>query len=94
LLWREDCYGTGEASVFSLIQEGLHAGLSRRDLLRVLKELQKAQLFSRAMVEKLARVERYERRAMSRRRGLVRTLDAPGKEDRVQSREWLELRLA
>ena len=64
--------------MLSLVQEGIQAGLNRRELHQFLRERQTAQPSSRINVSlaNLAHIERYERRAMSRRKGLLRALSA------------------
>ncbi len=74
---------TESPPMLALVQQGLQAGLSRKELLRLVKERREAQPSSRisALIAELARIERYERRAMSRRKGFFRALDALRPED-------------
>ena len=64
-------------TLWDLAQEGFRAGLFGRELVRIIKERQKGHPSSRvrAIILELARIERYERRAMSRRKSLLRALE-------------------
>ena len=68
---------TDRLTLWDLAQEGFRAGVFGRELVRLIKERQKAHPSSRvrAIVLELARIERYERRAMSRRKRLLREFD-------------------